>query len=184
MPFLIDGYNLLHAMGLLHGRAGPHGLAKARAALLGLLTVAHGDAAGEVTVVFDARHAPAGVGDTEYRGSVRVEFAQREEADDRIEWLIAHDAAPKRLVVVSDDHRLQQAARHRSCISWKCADYLDWLDRQRRERRRALRPEPDKPEAVSPAEAQRWLDAFASLKDDPAFREVFDTFGADEAGAG
>jgi hypothetical protein len=184
MPFLIDGYNLLHAMGLLHGRAGPNGLAKARAALLGLLSVAHGDAASDITVIFDARHAPAGIGDTEYRGAVCVEFTQREEADDRIEWLIAHDSAPKRLVVVSDDHRLQQAARRRSCISWKCADYLDWLALQRRERLRAQRPEPDKPEAASPAETRRWLDAFAGLQDDPAFREVFDTFGVDEAGAG
>ena len=56
--FLIDGYNLLHAMGVLHGRVGPTGLQKARLRLLGLLHGAHGEASSAVTVVFDAAHAP------------------------------------------------------------------------------------------------------------------------------
>jgi predicted RNA-binding protein with PIN domain len=172
MPFLIDGYNLLHAAGLLAGRAGPHGLAKARAALLGRLAAAHGDAAGEVTVIFDACRAPPGGDGGEYRGPIRVEFTRREEADDRIEWLIAHDPAPKRLVVVSDDRRLQQAARRRACAAWKCADYLDWLDRQRRARK-VPPPTSDKPAGVSPAESERWLAAFGDALDDPAFREPF-----------
>jgi predicted RNA-binding protein with PIN domain len=178
MPFLIDGYNLLHYMGLVTGRVGPHGLAKARAGLLGLLSATHGDAAGDVTVVFDARRAPTRAEDGEVSGGgVRVEFTRHEEADDRIEWLIAHDAAPKRLVVVSDDHRLRQAARHRSCAAWKCAEYLDWLDRRRRERRK-WRPDTDKPDAVSLGEVERWLAAFGDVQTDPAFRELFDTFGA------
>src|SRR5580704_14168615 len=102
MPFVIDGYNLLHAMGLLGGPVGPNQLAKARAGLLGLMASAH--AADPATIVFDARRAPADVTSEEVHGPVRVEFAMGEEADDRIEWLIAHDPAPKRLVVVSDDH--------------------------------------------------------------------------------
>src|SRR5437660_1185762 len=56
MPYLIDGYNLLHAMGLLGGTVGPHGLEKARAGLLGLVSGTHAEAVAEVTVVFDARH--------------------------------------------------------------------------------------------------------------------------------
>ena len=50
--YLIDGYNLLHAMGILHGRTGPTGLEKARLGLLGLLKGAYGDEASAVTVVF------------------------------------------------------------------------------------------------------------------------------------
>jgi hypothetical protein len=180
MPFLIDGYNLLHAMGLLNGPVGPHGLTKARTRLLGLLAAAHGDA-GDVTVVFDARRAPAGADGEEERGAVHVEYTHREEADDRIEWHIAHDAAPKRLVVVSDDHRLQQAARRRACAAWRCADYLDWLERRRRER--PPPPKIDKPDAVSSGEAERWLAAFGDVQDDPELREFFDRFGADQADA-
>ena len=37
MRYVIDGYNLLYAMGLVHARMGPHGLEKARLALLGRL---------------------------------------------------------------------------------------------------------------------------------------------------
>src|SRR5437868_1929661 len=99
MTFVPAGYNLLHAMGLLAGPVGPHGLQKARNGLLGLVVAAHADAPGHVTVVFDARRAPAGADGEEYRGAVRVEFTHREEADDRIEWLIAHDGAPQKLVV-------------------------------------------------------------------------------------
>src|SRR5205085_695223 len=124
MPFIIDGYNLLHAMGVLGGPVGPNQLAKARAGLLGLIASVH--VADPATVVFDARRAPPGVDNEAVHGPVKVEFATNEEADDRIEWLIAHDPTPKRLAVVSDDHRLQQAARRRGCVAWKCGEYLDW----------------------------------------------------------
>ncbi len=179
MPFLIDGYNLLHALGLPAGRTGPHGLAKARAGLVGLITAAHGDPADAVTVVFDARHPPPGADGEEFRGPVHVVFSLGEEADDRIEWLIAHDAAPKHLIVVSNDHRLQQAARRRGCAAWKCDDYLDWLDRRRRGPLRARQPLPDKPGTMSPAERERWLSEFGNLQDDPEFRDLFDAFGTD-----
>jgi predicted RNA-binding protein with PIN domain len=174
MPFIIDGYNLLHAMGLLGGPVGPNGLAKARAGLLGLVATVHVDA-NPVTVVFDARRAPAGVDEEEVHGPVRVEYATREEADDRIEWLIAHDPAPKRLVVVSDDHRIQRAARRRECKAWKCEAYLTWLEKQRHDRRRP--PEAgEKPAGVGPMETDRWLAAFGELDLDPAWDELFGSF--------
>jgi predicted RNA-binding protein with PIN domain len=172
MPFVIDGYNLLHVMGLPGGPVGPHQLAKARAGLLGLVAAAH--AADPATVVFDARRAPPGVDAEEVHGPVRVEYATREEADDRIEWLIAHDPAPKRLVVVSDDHRLQQAAKRRGCAAWKCAVYLDWLEKERRRHDRP--PAAEKPASVGPSETDRWLAAFGGLDRDPAWDELFGPF--------
>src|SRR5262245_54622478 len=61
MFFLIDGYNLLHAMGVLHGRVGPTGLEKARGRLLGLLRGAYAEQEHDhVTVIFDAAKAPPG----------------------------------------------------------------------------------------------------------------------------
>ncbi|HEY1378126.1 MAG TPA: NYN domain-containing protein [Gemmataceae bacterium] len=172
MPFVIDGYNLLHAVGALAGPVGPHQLAKARAGLLGLITAAH--ASDPVTVVFDARRPPPDVPAEQVHGPVRVEFAVGGEADDRIEWLIAHDPAPKRLVVVSDDRRLQQAARRRGCAAWTCGEYLDWLDRQRPGPPRP--PTPEKPAGVGPTEAQRWLAAFGELDREPAWDELFGPF--------
>src|SRR5262249_42511713 len=58
--YLIDGYNLIHGIGLLPPRVGPGGLEKARRALLGLLKGSFGDGASAVTVVVDASRAPAG----------------------------------------------------------------------------------------------------------------------------
>jgi predicted RNA-binding protein with PIN domain len=170
MPFVIDGYNLLHAIGLPPGSAGPHQLAKARAALIGSIGPAH--AAESAIVVFDARRAPPDASLGEVHGQVTVEYVTSEEADDRIEWLIAHDPAPKKLIVVSDDQRIQRAARRRGCPAWKCGDYLDWLEKERGKPRR---PAPGEKPAGSP-DADRWLAAFGELDRDPAWDELFGPF--------
>ncbi len=54
MLYLIDGYNLLYAMGGHQRRTGPAGLAWARRRLLSFLKGCYGDDAPAVTVVFDA----------------------------------------------------------------------------------------------------------------------------------
>src|SRR5258708_7083624 len=102
MRYLIDGYNLLHAMGMIHGRAGPQGLEKARLRLLGLLHGTFGDQTSTVTVVFDAAGAPPGAKDQHDFQGIHVHFAvHQKEADELIEDLIRHDAAPRQLTVVS-----------------------------------------------------------------------------------
>src|SRR5262245_23853529 len=102
MRYLIDGYNLLHAMGVLHGRGGQTGLEQARRRLLGLLRGALGDAAETVTVVFDAADGPPGAAAEVKVQGIEVRFsARRELADDLIERLIQHDAAPRQLMVIS-----------------------------------------------------------------------------------
>jgi predicted RNA-binding protein with PIN domain len=182
MTFLIDGYNLLHAMGVLHGRTGPTGLEKARAALLGLLRGAHGDEAAGITVVFDSNKTPPGATELQNYHGITVRFAiHEEEADDLIESLIHHDSAPRHLTVVSDDHRIQQAARRRHCTVLSCGDYLDWLTRHRRRRTHRPTDQPTKPEGVSREETQHWLREFAELADDPGLKELSDPFDFNEA---
>src|SRR6266567_621411 len=115
MQYLIDGYNLLHQVGLLSGRVGPAKLEKARLALLGHLSGRLGAEAAKVTVVFDALRAPPGAADAlEYQG-IRVFFTRCEEADDLIEEFIRSASAPKTLTVVSNDRRIRDAARRRRC---------------------------------------------------------------------
>jgi predicted RNA-binding protein with PIN domain len=176
--YLIDGYNLLHAMGVMHGRLGPTGLEKARLRLLGLLAGTYtAEEASRVTVVFDAAGAVPGATEVQEHKGIHVRFAVKHpEADDLIEILIGHDSAPKQLAVVSDDHRLQQAARRRHCHVVGCADYLEWLSRHRRERLRAPPAPGGKPLSVSEAEAQQWLGEFASLQDDPELKAFFDIY--------
>jgi predicted RNA-binding protein with PIN domain len=175
MPYLIDGYNLLHAMGVLRGRVGPHGLEKARQRLLGLLQGALGAEASNVTVIFDAAGAPAGAQDEQDYHGIHVRFAVHEEqADDLIEDLIQHDSAPKQLTVVSDDHRLQEAARRRQCRVLACLDFLDELDRTRRAHKAKSASEPEK--QSSSKDKERWLRAFADLDHEPEMKELFGPF--------
>ncbi len=183
MRYLIDGYNLLYAMGAVHRRMGPAGLEKARLRLLGLLKGVYGADTAGVTVVFDAAGAPPGArGEEEYQG-IHVLYAVRQpEADDLIELLLEHDAAPRALTVVSDDHRLRQAARHRHCLWLGCLDYLDSLRKTRRARRAVSPPAPEKPRAGSGEDRDYWENEFQSLEADPELREFFDLdrFGDDE----
>jgi predicted RNA-binding protein with PIN domain len=175
MHYLIDGYNLLYAMGVLHGRAGPTGLQKARLALLGLLKSTYGDEAATVTVVFDAAHAFPGATEVQEYEGIQVRFAvQEQEADDLIEAIIRQDSVPRQLTVVSDDHRLQKAARRRKCIALGCGDYLDWLTEHRRQRRQDQVDTPAKPTNLSEHETNQWLREFADLREDPALRQLSD----------
>jgi predicted RNA-binding protein with PIN domain len=174
--YLIDGYNLLHAMGVLGaGRAGPHGLEKARLRLLGLLHGTFAEDAAAVTVVFDAAGAPPGAtAEHEYRGMSVVFALGKQEADDVIEKLIRKSSAPKTLHVVSDDHRIQRAARRRQCVVLGCEAFLQWLDRRRREQRAAATEIPEKREGCSEEEAARWAAEFADVEKDPKLRRAFE----------
>ncbi len=175
--YLIDGYNLLHAMGVLSGRVGPNGLEKARARLLGLLAGGFGDDSRSVTVVFDAANAPRGAAEAlEFRG-IHVRFAVRQdEADDLIEELVRRDSAPRRITVVSDDHRLHRAARRRACKVQGCDEFLAWLDGHRRQRTRQGPGAPEEEARKPGCDTQRWLAEFADLADDPDFRELSEPY--------
>jgi predicted RNA-binding protein with PIN domain len=172
MLYLIDGYNLLHAMGVARRRMGKDGLERARQNLLGLLHGSFGDESGNVTVIFDAARPPPGVpAELDYRG-IHVRFAiGMAAADDLIELLIRKASVPRHLTVVSDDHRIQQAARRRRCVVSDCGDFLQALER-RRQPPAAAAEQPVKPAEVSPEEARHWLNEFADLADDPALKEL------------
>lgn len=162
MRYLIDGYNALFAWGLLRKKAQPHQLEQARLNFLQKLR--QGGAGAGTTVVFDARHAPArGVTEEDYHG-VRVCFADGA-ADDHIEELLRHDGQPVHLTVVSNDRRLRDAARRRGCRSLDCFDYLEELQR-RPVAAPTVPAEAAKPEASSPEEQRRWLEAFGEADGD------------------
>jgi predicted RNA-binding protein with PIN domain len=160
MPFLIDGYNLLHAIGRLTPRAGKHALEGARRDLLILLAGGHGTQAGDVTVVFDAQAAPPGVPRAADHGGVRVLFSTGQTADDLIEELLRAEHQPRRLTVVSDDNRIREAARRRGCVVLGCLDYVESLRAPRRPPSPAPAAAPAKPEQSSAEEKEHWLEAF------------------------
>jgi hypothetical protein len=180
MHYLIDGYNLLHQVGVLTGPVGPNGLEKARLALLGRLHGHYGDDAGRVTVVFDAAGAPPGVPNrSDYHG-IRVHFTRSGEADDLIEDLIRRCSVPRLLTVVSNDHRLGDAARRRGCPVVECVAYWESLGSPRPTRPPPARDPGAKPERVSGAELEQLLRDFGDLEDDDAFEELFGPSDFDE----
>jgi predicted RNA-binding protein with PIN domain len=170
MHYLIDGYNLLHAMGVMRGRLGPGGLEKARLRLLGLLKGSYGADAGRLAVVFDGAGAPAGVPETEIHEDIRVYYAVHEaQADDLIESFIGHESTPRQLTVVSDDHRLRDAARKRHCAVLGCYDFLEHLDRRGKRRHGVPRPADEKPSGGH--EAEHWLQEFAGIEEQREFKD-------------
>lgn len=179
MRYLIDGYNVLHAVGLMRPRLGPDGLEKARLRLLGMIKGALADEADRAAVVFDGAGAPAGVPTRDDYEGVRVYFAARPaEADDVIEQLIASESVPVGLTVVSDDRRVRDAARRRHCPVLGCLDFLEELSRERR--RRAPADQPGEKEVGGTAEVEHWLHEFGGLETDPETKPFFDMDRFDE----
>jgi len=115
MALIIDGYNLLNVTGIVGRGTVGSSLARSRTALLDFLAARLApEERRRTTVVFDARHAPPGLQATREHRGITVRFAGPDrEADDLIEELIHRDTSPRRLTIVSSDHRLHRAARRR-----------------------------------------------------------------------
>ena len=164
MVFLIDGYNVLHAVGWLRSRRlGDGALHASRVKLLDWLAdrPGVGTRGHRLHVVFDALHGPADRNpETTHRG-VRVRFSHRQLADDCIEGLIAFDRHPDRLTVVSNDRRLQLAGRRAGGRGWGVQEFLDWLVAAEDRDRDGPADEPEKPDGPPPPdEVERLAAAF------------------------
>jgi predicted RNA-binding protein with PIN domain len=163
MALLIDGYNLLHATGIF-GEAGPGtDLHRSRLALLKFLAASINERErAETMIVFDAAGAPPGLPPTISFEGMTARFARRHSnADELIEELLEQHPAPRSLVVVSSDHRVQRAARHRGA---SFVDSREWYSELRASQRDAqLAAEtPAKPaNEVTPEELTYWLGEFA-----------------------
>lgn len=184
---LIDGYNLLHVTGL----SGPEinrtvisagALERARNALLNFLAVCLDESERQqTTVAFDSSNAPAGLPrELQHRG-ITVKFATGyESADELLEELIREAAVPRRMTVVSSDHRVQRAAKRRRA---RAVDSDVWYAEIREPRGSTEQPRPasvSKPTLpLSEAEVAAWLEEFGDVRlDEP----VEPTRLADEAG--
>jgi uncharacterized protein len=161
MRLLIDGYNLLHATGIF-GAAGPGtDLHRSRVALLTFLSASFNQRQrSEIAIVFDAAGAPPGLPRSITHDGIVVHFAPRHsDADEMIEQLLEQHPAPRSLVVVSSDHRVQRAARHRGATY---VDSNEWYADQRARRETDAGAEtPAKPVVeMTPEEIAYWLGKF------------------------
>jgi predicted RNA-binding protein with PIN domain len=161
MPLLIDGYNLMYGAGIVGDVRGPRGFERSRAALIGFVSRVVGDAdrAG-TTIVFDAAGAPPGLPATLDFEGILVRFARGyHDADELLEDLIAAHTSPRRLTVVSSDHRVQRAAKRRKAVAidsdvW----FAEAVRRYREGPAKAKNADVAKPTAGGDAEVKFWLD--------------------------
>jgi predicted RNA-binding protein with PIN domain len=131
MQWLIDGYNVMHAAGWLGARLGREAFRRTRRRFLDELAACFApEDAEQITVVFDATAPPGDLPvDGIYRG-MRVVFAVGDEdADARIEQMIAQHSHPKALTVVSSDRRIRQAAARRKAKELTARAFWDMIDR-------------------------------------------------------
>jgi hypothetical protein len=163
VTFLIDGYNLMHAVGMLRVGLPKKQLAPARTKFLDWLADAARDRPDTLKVVFDAVNGPAPTSEYPHRG-VRVRFAFKQTADEQIEELVRAVSVPARAAVVSNDSQVQEAARRRRCAVFTCQGFVDWLLNPPRDP--DVPPPPDdKP--VSPPTAEElaaWEAAFTTRR--------------------
>ncbi len=140
MPLLIDGYNVLHIVGIIGRGVGPGGLHRSRLAMLNFLAESLEPVeVRQTTVVFDARAAPPGLPRVIDHRGITVRFAARHDsADALIDELIRADSAPRRLTVVSSDHRIQRAARRRQARAVDADVWYAEVVRRRQERQESL----------------------------------------------
>lgn len=165
MGLLIDGYNLLHASDLFGRGRGPGGFERSRRALLDFLADSIDEPTlARTTVVFDAADAPPGLPRRyAYRG-LTVWFASNyDDADALIEELIRADFSPRKLTVVSSDHRLQRAASRRRATAVDSERWYAEMQTARSRRGQAARSgdaEVSKPLPPGAAEVERWMREF------------------------
>ncbi len=162
MRFLIDGYNLLYASGIVAAGPGEGSFRRSRLELLDFVADVLGEPdAARTTVVFDASQAPPGLPKEGRHRGIRVLFARdHADADELVGKLIAKATAPRRLTVVSSDHRLHRAARRRRATP---VDSDQWFAEAER-RLHAASPQtirkPSPP--TSEEEVAFWLEKFAA----------------------
>jgi len=163
MSLLIDGYNLLNAVGIVGRGAGSTSLERSRLALLNFLAESlDPEEVARTTVVFDAGDAPPGLPRMFEHRRLCVRFARGyEDADALIKELIRAETAPRRLTVVSSDHRLHRAARRRRARAVDSDVWYAEVIRRRLDRQHPTETLPAKPHVpLSEAEVAEWLEQF------------------------
>jgi predicted RNA-binding protein with PIN domain len=174
MPLLIDGYNLLHVSGVFGRGTALTELHRSREALLAFLASSLEPAERTLTtIVFDAAGAPPGLPQSYLHEGINVQFARDPgNADELLERIIAAHDTPRRLVVVSSDHRVQRAARRRRASAVDSDRWWADLCSERRHKGAGLPTPPQKPTAnLSAGEVDYWVSEFSDAPLDPGHKQ-------------
>ncbi|KPK40780.1 MAG: hypothetical protein AMJ65_10365 [Phycisphaerae bacterium SG8_4] len=151
--FVIDGYNLRHAIRKAEETSEAIGdLELCMVVSRYLKLIGRG---GEM--IFDGA-GPPDKSSFDSVGNLEVVFAGLgADADTVIEDKISASTSPRRLTVVSSDRRLRKAAQTRRCSSLKSEAFWDNVQKQLN-RKRPVREPAAKRQGLSESETDQWLD--------------------------
>ncbi len=148
MPYLVDGNNLAHVLGLAKGSFADR---DACAKTVSEFCAAQG---AQATIVFDGP-SPKGAGPGQ-RPRVRIEFSEGRSADEVILRKLEASKTPRDFTVVTSDKSLGDRARHRGAAVERCHEFARRLPRTGVAPRGAEKPD-RKP---SSDEVDAWLAVF------------------------
>ncbi len=155
MPFIVDGYNLLHFI----QKASEDFGAITDVQLCRIISEYLRQISEKGEVIFD------GTGPRDKTGfdninNLEVFFSGlRSDADTVIEDKIKANTAPKRLTIVSSDRRLRDAARKRKATVVKSQVFWDNVQKQLSRKARVKEPR-EKREGLNEGETEQWLKIF------------------------
>jgi hypothetical protein len=113
MPVVIDGYNLYHFARSVYFE---DGIDLGLSAFVSILDDWTRRSRQKVKIVFDGSVPPPLRQNPHRYGQMDIEFVgPGTDADSVIEIAIVNYSAPKRLTIVSSDHRIRKAAKRRHC---------------------------------------------------------------------
>jgi len=159
--YLLDGYNLIHAIGLLPSRVvNGRTLQASRDRLIEFLHASFDGDCKRIEIVFDAHTSAKRVPPFHSALGVSVRFAKV--ADDCIYDLVHQDATPASLHVVSNDHAVRDAAKRRGAVAMSCDAFLDEAERHKKNRPGPQPTADTKPEPTA-GELDYWLRKFGNL---------------------
>ncbi|MDD5064195.1 MAG: NYN domain-containing protein [Phycisphaerae bacterium] len=155
MPFIIDGYNLLHFIQKTSEDFGAITDVQFCRVISGYLRLVNEK--GEI--VFDGT-GPRDKCGFDNISNLEVFFAGlRSDADTVIEDKIKASTAPRRLTIVSSDRRLRDAARKRRATVVKSQVFWDNVGKQLSRKAKVKEPRA-KREGLSEGETEQWLKIF------------------------
>ena len=167
MKWLIDGYNVCFAVGLLSRNVKDDELRQGRVALLAAIREGMSEQdVRETVVVFDSQvdlKLPDEPEVASFPGEVRFSSMYRE-ADDLIEELIRRESRPEKLTVVSSDGRIVRAANRRKATPLSNEAWWEALREGKLRRRAPPLDAPSKPTSKplpSAEETAKWSAVFA-----------------------
>ena len=163
LRYLIDGNNLLHAV-----HAQGRGPAVGREGLCKLVAGWARRCRAEVTLVFDGFTPRTGLAQQLQQPGITVRFSGPRSADTVIENDVAESATPAEITVVTTDRAIQHEVRYRRARTVDSDAFVAELYPPPPDRHPPAPRPPEKPDQISPHEANEWLDHFGDHLEDLA----------------